>query len=129
MKQDDKLKQEEGLELLKELKEQRGGSLLNFHKKCANVPELLKAFNQQYAICNKECTAIPRKYKELILMALGCSRGVDTTVQTHARLAVEYGATMEELGEVLRLIFFYCGASDLIPSVELFENLDGSEDL
>ena len=129
MKQEDREKQAESLELLEELKEQRGGSLLSFHKKCANIPELLTAFNRQYAICNKECTEIPRKYRELILMVLGCSKGVDTTVRTHAKLAMENGATIGEIGEALRLVFFYCGASELIPSVEIFEELPGSEKL
>lgn len=127
MKQEDKRKQEKSLELLKDLKEQRGGSLLGFHKKCANIPELLTAFNQQYAVCNKECVNIPGKYRELILMVLGCSKGVDTTIRTHARLAMENGATIEEIGEALRLVFFYCGASELIPAVEVFEELPGSE--
>lgn len=127
MKQEDKRNQEKSLELLEDLKKQRGGSLLGFHKKCANIPELLTAFNQQYAICNKECSSIPRKYRELILMVLGCSKGVDTTVRTHARLAMENGASIEEIGEALRLVFFYCGASELIPAVEIFEELPGSE--
>lgn len=129
MKQENRKKQEESLKLLRELKEQRGGRLLDFHKKCANIPELLTAFNQQYAVCNKECTNIPRKYRELILMVLGCSKGVDTTIRTHAELAMEHGATIEEIGEALRLVFFYCGASELIPSVEIFEELPGSEKL
>lgn len=129
MRQEDQGKMDEGLELLKELKEKRGGSLLDFHKKCANIPELLTAFNQQYDICNRECKALSRKTRELLLMALGCSRGVATTIETHARLALENGATVEEIGDVLRLVFFYCGASDLIPAVEIFDVLKGSEEL
>ena len=129
MRQEDRKKKEEGLELLRELKEKRGGSLLDFHRKCANIPELLTAFNRQYDICNRECGSLSRKNRELLLMALGCSRGVTTTIETHARLALEHGASIDEIGDVLRLVFFYCGASDLIPAVEIFENLAGSEEL
>jgi alkylhydroperoxidase/carboxymuconolactone decarboxylase family protein YurZ len=31
---------------------------------------------------------------------------------------------MDEIGEVLRLVFFYYGASAIIPAVELFEELE-----
>lgn len=110
--------------ILKELKEMRGGSLLKFHKQIANDPALLNAFIHQYNNCNKIETTIPRKYRELIIMALGCSRGAQTTINTHGRLAVEHGATLEEVGEVLRLVFFLCGATALIPSAELFEELN-----
>jgi len=37
---------------------------------------------------------------------------------------VKKGATMDEVGEVLRLVFFYYGASAIIPAVELFEELE-----
>lgn len=130
MKQTEKKQIDEGLQLLEQLKEKRGGKLLDFHKKCANDSKLLNAFTMQYDICNsKENTVLDRKSRELILMALGCAEGVKTTITTHAELALEYGATFEEIGEVLRLIFFYFGASKLIPAVELFELLEGSEKL
>lgn len=130
MKQENIEKIEEGLELLTQLKEKRGGSLLDFHKRCANDLLLLKGFNSQYDMCNaEENTAMPRKYRELVLMALGCSKGVPTTVKTHAKLALKHGATTDEVAEVLRLVFFYCGASELIPAVEIFDLLDGSEEL
>lgn len=130
MKQKNKQQIEQGLALLTQLKEKRGGKLLDFHKKCANDTQLLRAFTAQYDICNaEENTILERKYRELILMALGCAEGISTTIVTHAELALKNGATIEEVGEVLRLIFFYCGASKLIPSVELFELLEGSETL
>ena len=130
MKLEDKEKIAEALKVLEELKEQRGGSVLPFHKKAANNITLLEAFNAQYAFCNApENTVLERKYRELILMALGCSAGVPLTVKTHANLAHKFGASIEEISEVLRLVFFYCGASKLIPSVEIFEELEGSEEL
>lgn len=110
-------------ELLAELKSLREGSLLKFHQQIANDPALLNAFMQQYLNCNKKETCIPRKYRELIIMALGCAKGAQTTINTHGKLAVQNGATPEEVGEVLRLVFFLCGATSLIPAAELFEEL------
>lgn len=130
MKQTDKAHIAEGIKILGELKEKRGGKVLDFHKRCANDVKLLEAFTAQYNVCNsEENTVLERKYRELILMALGCSEGVNTTIITHAELALKYGASIEEIGEVLRLIFFYFGASKLIPSVEIFEKLEGSEEI
>lgn len=130
MKQSDRKKIKEGLQNLIELKKMRGGKLLSFHKKCANDISLLKMFLSQYKVCNNEDnTIMPRKYRELLLMAMGCVQGVETTIKTHAVLALENGASIEEIAEVLRLIFFYCGASSLIPAVSIFEELEGSEEI
>ena len=111
-------------ELIEDLKALRGGTVIDFHKRIANDPSLLNAFTQQYLNCNKKDTSIPRKYRELIIMALGCPRGAQTTINTHGRLALENGATIEEIGEVLRLVFFLCGATALIPAAEIFEKMD-----
>ena len=124
MKQQDLSTISESKKLLEELKEKRGGSVLDFHKKIANDPLLLTAFNQQYDICNKEMKHIPRKYRELIIMAIGCARSAQTTIDVHAKLAYENGATIEEIGETLRLVFFLAGATSLIPAAEIFENLE-----
>lgn len=111
-------------ELLEDLKELRGGTLLPFHKKIANDPALLHAFTQQYINCNKTETTIPKKYRELMIMLLGCAKNVETTIITHGKLAYENGATVEEIGEALRLAFFLCGASAIIPAAELFNLYD-----
>ena len=124
MKQTNPEKIKEAQVLLNELKVKRGGGILEFHKQIANDPELLTAFNQQYDICNKNMKHIPRKYRELIIMALGCAMKAQTTINVHAKLAVENGATIEELGETLRLVFFLAGATSLIPAAEIFEPID-----
>ena len=127
MKQTNAAQLEKSKKIMEELKELRGGSVLDFHKKIANDPAMLYAFQQQYLNCNKKDTVIPRKYRELIIFALGCARGVPTTINTHGRLAFENGATIEELGEVMRLVFFLCGATAVIPAAELFEKIDFDE--
>lgn len=111
-------------QLLIELKESRGGKLEEFHKKIANDPQLLTAFNQQYDICNKNMYHLPRKYRELIMMAIGCAKNAQTTIDVHAKLAFLHGATAEEFGETLRLVFFLAGATSLIPASEIFEAIE-----
>lgn len=115
---------EESVKILGELKDMRGGSTLPFHRQIANDPALANAFLQGYKICNKQDTQIPPKYRELMLMMLGCAQRVPTTIKTHAKLAQEHGATIAEIGEALRLVLFYCGASCVIPAAEIFEELD-----
>lgn len=127
MKQENQQQIARSHELLEELKELRGGSVLPFHRKIANDPALVYAFTQQYINCNKKETSIPRKYRELMIMVLGCAEGAQTTINTHGRLAYENGATIEEIGEALRLVFFLCGATSLIPAAELFEELAAEE--
>lgn len=124
MKQENEKQIERSKEILEGLKVKRGGSVLSFHKRIANDPDLVKAFDTQYGICKKEISHIPPKYVELILLALGCAKGVQTTIDTHGKLAFEKGATIEEIGETLRLVFFYCGASGIIPGAEIFEELE-----
>ena len=114
----------ESMAHLEDLKELRGGTIIDFHKKIANDPKLIHAFIEQYKNCNKGETVIPRKYRELMIMLLGCARGVQTTIITHSKLAVEYGATVEEVGEALRLAFLICGVSAIIPGAEVFEALE-----
>lgn len=111
-------------DLLEELKEHRGGSLSGFHKKIANDPQLLDAFLKQYAICIKGENVIPIKYRELIMLALGCARGCKTTINSHGKLAYINGATIGEIGEVLRLVFMLCGGPALILGAQLFEEID-----
>lgn len=127
MRQTDPEKRAQGAELIEQFKDLRGGSVLEFQRRMSNDPALLDAFIQQYTNCNKKDISIPRKYRELIMMALGCAQGVETTIQTHGRLAYEHGATLEEVGEVLRLVFFMCGTTAIIPAMKLFELPEGED--
>lgn len=114
----------EAQEILMELKAKRGGNLLKFHKQMANDPILLKAFSSMYDFCNKEMKHIPRKYRELIISAVGCAKNALTTIDVHAKLAMEHGATVEELCEVLRIVFFLCGVTGLHPGLSIPEPLE-----
>ena len=123
MRQTNEEKKKKGEALLKELKVKRG-SVETFHKRIANDPDLMTAFNSQFDNCYRKLTHLPRKYQELIMMAIGCARSAQTTINVHAKLALEYGATLEELGETLKLVFLLCGSIGLIPGVEVFDPME-----
>ena len=127
MKQTDPEKLVRARKILRELKEARGGSLLESHKVMANDPNLVNAFLQQYINCNKMDTSIPKKYRELIVMAVGMATGTATTMKVHSKIAMENGATLDEIFEVIRIIFFTCGVTKLLPILEqldVFESVD-----
>lgn len=123
MKQTNPEKLNRSQAILNELKEARGGSLLNSHQVMGNDPNLINAFLQQYLNCNERDIEIPTKYRELIVMAIGMATGTETTIKVHANLAIKNGATIDDIFEVIRLIFFTCGVSKLLPTLECLEDL------
>ncbi len=131
MKQDNPEKLARSQEILRKLKEARGGGLLESHKVMGNDPSLVNAFLQQYLMTNNSDIVIPKKYSELIVMAIGMATGTETTMKVHAKLAMENGATLDEIFQVIRIIFFTCGVSKLLPALELldmFEPVEFEED-
>ena len=95
MKQTDAQKLERSADILNELKEARGGTLLDSHRVMGNDPNLINMFLQQYVNCNKKDISIPKKYRELIVMAIGMATGTETTMKVHAKIAMENGAVFE----------------------------------
>ena len=122
MKQTDPEKLERAKKALKELEEARG-SVMNSQRAMANDPNLINMFLQQYVNCNKKDISIPRKYRELIVMAIGLATGTETTIKIHSKLALENGATLDELTEVIRIIFFTCGVTKLLPTLETLADI------
>ncbi len=117
MKQTNPEKLEQSKAILQQLKEARGGSLLESHRKMGNDPYLAKMFLDTYQNNKADCT-IPKKYKELMVMAVGMATGTATTMNVHAKLAVQNGASVDEICEVIRMIFFTCGVTKLLPILE-----------
>lgn len=118
MKQTDAQKLERSADILNELKEARGGTLLDSHRVMGNDPNLINMFLQQYVNCNKKDISIPKKYRELIVMAIGMATGTETTMKVHVKIAMENGATIDEIFEVIRILFFTCGVTKLLPALE-----------
>ncbi|MFA6504648.1 MAG: carboxymuconolactone decarboxylase family protein [Treponemataceae bacterium] len=110
--------------ILEELKVKRGGAVLKFHRQMANDPILLNAFSQMYDACNRDMKHIPRKYREMIIFAVGCAVNAPTTINVHAKLAMENGATADEMGEVLRMVFFLTGVTGMTPGLDVLEQIE-----
>lgn len=117
MKQTNPEKLEHSKNILAQLKEARGGSLLESHLKMGNDPYLAKMFLDAYENNRAEST-IPKKYKELMAMTIGMATGTSTTMNVHANLAIKNGATVDEICEIIRMIFFTCGVTKLLPILE-----------
>lgn len=124
MKQTDSRQIQKSQEVMEELGKIRGDGLLPFHRQLANDSQLLDAFKNVYVSCNRGENIIPAKYRELMIMLLGCAGGVETTIQVHANKAIKEGATVQEVGEALRIALMMCGVTAIIPAASLFEELE-----
>jgi len=124
MKQTDEQAIKEAQELLDEIKAKRSGGIVEVHKKMANDPGLVKAYFQALEICNLELKHIPRKYRELIAFAVGCAKNEPKIINAHGKMAIDNGATADEVGEVLRMIFMMCGTTGLLAGLDVFEPID-----
>lgn len=117
-------KVEKARQVLEELKQLRGGTVISAHKRMANDPELLETFTYNFQHCKSGLKHLEPKTVELLLLALGCAKGASTTIKVHGNQAYQKGASIEEIGEVLRLVMFYCGASAVLNIDEIFDEID-----
>ncbi len=63
------------------------------------APNEFKGFVALDAIVSKEDGKIPRKYRELIALAIACTTQCPYCLDVHARNAKQAGATREEVAE------------------------------
>lgn len=63
------------------------------------APTELKAFGVLDAIVGREDGAIPRKYRELMALAIACTTQCPYCLDVHTRAAKRAGATREEVAE------------------------------
>ena len=95
LKQTDPAQIEKAWNSLREMRQIRGSDLPPFYFQLANDPQLLEAFKTVFVACNRGERVIPAKYRELMIMILGCARGVETTITVHGSKALEEGASIE----------------------------------
>ncbi len=63
------------------------------------APAEFKGFVELDAIVGREDAAIPRKYRELIALAVACTTQCPYCLDVHSKAAKKAGATREELAE------------------------------
>ena len=64
------------------------------------APEEFKGFVALDSIVGKDDGALPRKYRELIAIAVACTTQCPYCLQVHTKGAKRAGATREEIAEV-----------------------------
>ena len=67
------------------------------------APEEFKSFVTFDAIVGREDGKIPRKYRELVALAVACTTQCPYCLDVHTRNAKKAGATAEEVAEVALL--------------------------
>jgi len=67
------------------------------------APDEFKGFVALDSIVGKEDGAIPRKYRELIAIAIACTTQCPYCLDVHTRNAKKAGATREEVAEAVFL--------------------------
>lgn len=70
-----------------------------------------------------EKSDIPRKYKELILIATSAAIRYESSIESHAKNAIEFGATKKEIFEALALASLTSGFTSLISGGKIIEKL------
>ncbi|MFC1969567.1 carboxymuconolactone decarboxylase family protein [Chloroflexota bacterium] len=67
--------------------------------------------------------AIPRKYKVLIALALDAAHGASEGVKTLANVAIQAGATKEDIAETLRVAQYVCGVGSIYTTSRALKEL------
>ena len=72
--------------------------------------------------------ALTAKEKELMAVCVSCLLKCDLCLETHANLAKEKGATVDELREAMLVAMYLAGPSSVIWSPKIDEVLEGTEE-
>ena len=85
-------------------------------------PESLKQIeaNHRFAMAG---SALPTKFKLLLIMALDASHGATQGVRANAAAAIQAGATKEEVAETIRVTQYICGVGSTYVTAHALENL------
>jgi alkylhydroperoxidase/carboxymuconolactone decarboxylase family protein YurZ len=84
--------------------------------------ELFKLFESSRAFTFEDGT-LSRKSKLLIALALDAAKGKAQGVKSLTQLAMQVGATIEEIMETLRVAFFVNGVGCIYTAAEAFREL------
>jgi alkylhydroperoxidase/carboxymuconolactone decarboxylase family protein YurZ len=103
----------------------KGGDIMAEHplKIFENLdPELLKLVENTRDLALAD-GALPKKFKLLIAMALDASHGTVQGVKSLAQVALEAGATREEITEALRVAQYISGVGSVYTAAHALKEL------
>ncbi len=89
----------------------------------SGIPEVMKAFHEMDSAVSKS-GALDPKTKELIALALGVATRCDGCLAFHARAALKYGATREEIMEMIGMAIYMGGGPSVIYGAQALEAYD-----
>jgi alkylhydroperoxidase/carboxymuconolactone decarboxylase family protein YurZ len=112
----------DGRKLLEEMRAERG-YLLPAHEVLAERdPEFLDAYNRMFMAANSDRSPLPPDVRELMLVALDIAAGVKPeVVASHARKAVEHGATEAQVVAAVELAVLVFASRNLGPLATIFQ--------
>jgi alkylhydroperoxidase/carboxymuconolactone decarboxylase family protein YurZ len=99
---------------LKKLRKERGYLLSTHEFLAANDPDFLEAYNGLFENLMTKEKMLPIKVKELIVIALLCSRGQYEAARLHVKRAMDHSATPRQILEAMETAMIYSGAPSLI---------------
>ncbi len=105
----------------KEFTKQTDLKMANVRK---SMPEVAKGF-AELAKAAIEPRALDSKTKELIALAVGITARCDGCLAYHARAAARFGATREEVLDVIGVSVYMGGAPSMIYGAEALAAFDG----
>ena len=85
-------------------------------------PDLVKVVRQTSKVALAD-GALPRKTKLLIAMALDAAHGAVGGVRALANMAMEAGATKQEVAEALRVAHYVSGAGSVYTAAHALEGM------
>lgn len=100
---DIKNKNQKAIELFERINEERGFVMPWRKILCERDPEYMELYHNISSYVFNKRSSIPRKYKELITIALDVVTKGENGLPAHMQNAMQAGATEEEILEVLEL--------------------------
>jgi alkylhydroperoxidase/carboxymuconolactone decarboxylase family protein YurZ len=85
-------------------------------------PDMLRKVNEDHKFA-MEGTALPAKFKLLLIMALDASNGAAQGVRANAAAALRAGASKEEIAETIRVTQYVCGVGSTYVAAHALENM------
>ena len=110
--------------LLKEIMTKRG-YVLDFHKILIEEdPEFLKSYEELISNAYTNERTLDKKVKEFILIsALTAVRASKHQIGTHIKLALEYGASKQEILELIECLLPPCGVPSFMNVLDAYRDI------
>jgi alkylhydroperoxidase/carboxymuconolactone decarboxylase family protein YurZ len=125
MKQEDE--EQRRTVLLEQMRKERGYMHPSFLYLAEKDLDFLAAYNALYRCALNEGKVLPVKTREFIAMAILAYRGLSDGVFEHAKRAMQYGATVQELMEAFETMVIPGGAPTFATGLAALMRIEASD--